>query len=107
MLDAYPTVIAGVRDAMRPGVTGADLDGLAGTVLGDRGLGDHQVDGIGHGLGLRFEGTPASTIIPPHRDIPLGKRMTAVGRGTTRLPIPGDQPGRVRLPGCVVRSGTP
>ena len=42
-------------------------------VLRDRGLGDHHVNGIGHGIGLRFEETPASTIIPPHRNVPLAR----------------------------------
>ncbi|HEY5435081.1 MAG TPA: Xaa-Pro peptidase family protein, partial [Candidatus Limnocylindrales bacterium] len=61
LLDAYADLIAVVRDAMRPGATVADLDALAGEVLGGRGLGDHHVNGIGHGIGLRFEETPAST----------------------------------------------
>jgi Xaa-Pro aminopeptidase len=81
-------VIAVVRDAMRPGATVADLDALAGEVLGGRGLGDHHMNGIGHGIGLRFEETPASTIIPPHRNIPLGEGMT-VTIGHTILAIPG------------------
>ena len=33
-------------------------------MLRERGLAEHRVNGIGHGLGLRFEETPASTIIP-------------------------------------------
>ena len=81
-------VIAVVRDAMRPGATVADLDALAGEVLGGRGLGDHHVNGIGHGIGLRFEETPASTIIPPHRNLPLREGMT-VTIGHTILAIPG------------------
>ena len=43
---------------------------------------------IGHGIGLRFEETPASTIIPPHRNIPLRDGMT-VTIGHTILAIPG------------------
>jgi Xaa-Pro aminopeptidase len=46
------------------------------------------VNGIGHGIGLRFEETPASTIIPPHRNIPLRDGMT-VTIGHTILAIPG------------------
>ena len=88
LLDAYAEVIAVVRDAMRPSVTVARLDALAGTVLGERGLGDYHVNGIGHGLGLRFEETPASTIIPPHRNIPLAEGMT-ITIGHTILAIPG------------------
>jgi Xaa-Pro aminopeptidase len=88
LLDAYRALIRVVRDAMRPGVTVADLDELAATVLRERGLGEHHVNGIGHGLGLRFEETPASTIIPPHRNIPLREGMT-VTIGHTILAIPG------------------
>ena len=88
LLDAYAVLIAAVRDAMRPGVTVADLDAVAGGVLGDRGLGEYHVNGIGHGIGLRFEETPASTIIPPHRNLPLREGMT-VTIGHTILAIPG------------------
>ncbi len=88
LLDAYAVVIAVVRDGMRPGATVADLDALAGGLLRDRGLGDHHVKGIGHGIGLRFEERPASTIIPPHRNIPLLEGMT-VTIGHTILAIPG------------------
>ncbi len=88
LLDAYAALIPEVRDAMRPGATVAQLDARAGVVLRERGLGEHQVNGIGHGLGLRFEETPASTIIPPHRNTPLREGMT-VTIGHTILAIPG------------------
>jgi Xaa-Pro aminopeptidase len=39
-------------------------------------------------LGLRFEETPASTIIPPHRNVPLREDMTMT-IGHTVLAIPG------------------
>jgi Xaa-Pro aminopeptidase len=88
LLEAYAALIPVAREAMRPGVTIADLDALVAGVLRDRGLEEHHVNGIGHGLGLRFEETPASTIIPPHRNIPLREGMT-VTIGHTILAIPG------------------
>jgi Xaa-Pro dipeptidase len=88
LLDAYRALIEAARDAMRPGATVADLDACVGGILRDRGLGDYHVNGIGHGIGLRFEETPASTIIPPHRNIPLREGMT-VTIGHTILAIPG------------------
>jgi Xaa-Pro aminopeptidase len=88
LLDAYRDLVEAVRVAMRPGVTVAELDAHAGAVLGERGLAEHQVNGIGHGIGLRFEETPASTIIPPHRNVPLREGMT-VTIGHTILAIPG------------------
>ena len=44
--------------------------------------------GSGTGSGLRFEETPASTIIPPHRNVPLREGMTMT-IGHTVLAIPG------------------
>ncbi len=88
LLDAYEALIPAVRDAMRPGATVAQLDAAAGAVLRERGLAGYQVNGIGHGLGLRFEETPASTIIPPHRNVPLQEGMT-VTIGHPILAIPG------------------
>ena len=88
LLDAYAAVIAAVRGAMRPGATVADLDAVVGAVLAERGLAEHQVLGIGHGIGLRFEEIPASTIIPPHRNVPLRDGMTMT-IGHPVLAIPG------------------
>jgi Xaa-Pro aminopeptidase len=88
LLDAYAEIIPAVRDAMRPGATVADLDAVVGAVLARHGLGAYHVYGIGHGLGLRFEETPASTIIPPHRNVPLREGMTMT-IGHTVLAIPG------------------
>lgn len=88
LLDAYAEVIPAVREAMRPGATVGDLDTVVGAVLARRGLGAYHVNGIGHGLGLRFEETPASTIIPPHRNVPLRADMTMT-IGHTVLAIPG------------------
>ncbi len=88
LLDAYGKVIPAVREAMRPGATVADLDRVVGGVLARHGLAEHHVLGIGHGLGLRFEETPASTIIPPHRNVPLREGMTMT-IGHTVLAIPG------------------
>ncbi len=88
LLDAYAALIPPVRDAMRPGATVAGLDAVVGDVLARHGLAEHQVKGIGHGLGLRFEETPASTIIPPHRNVPLRADM-AMTIGHTVVAVPG------------------
>jgi Xaa-Pro dipeptidase len=88
LLEAYAALIPAVRDAMVPGATVSGLDGRAGEVLQRHGLDAYQVHGIGHGLGLRFEETPASTIIPSHRNAPLREGMT-ITIGHTILAIPG------------------
>jgi Xaa-Pro aminopeptidase len=73
---------------MVPGVTMAELDAVAHEVYARYGLAEHHVYGLGHGLGLRFEETPAPTIIPPHKDVPLREGMT-VTLGHPVLAIPG------------------
>ncbi len=88
LLDAYGEVSAAVPGGLRPGATVADLDGDAGAILARRGLAERQVAGIGHGIGLRFEETPASTIIPTHRSVPIKDGMTMT-IGHTILAIPG------------------
>ncbi len=88
LLDAYADLIPQVREAMRPRATVAALDAVVARVLGGHGLAEYQVHGIGHGLGLRFEETPASTIIPAHRSVPLLEDM-AMTLGHTVLAIPG------------------
>lgn len=81
-----------MRDAtcksLRPGVTVAKLDDIGAEVCKRRALGEYHLKGITHGIGLRFEETPASTIIPQHRKIGLRENMT-VTVGHTILAIPG------------------
>lgn len=88
LIDSYREVVEAVRPAMVPGATVAKLDEVAKAVLGRRGLAEYQVFGIGHGIGLRFEEAPASTIIPPHRNLPLREGM-AMTIGHTVLAVPG------------------
>ncbi len=88
LLDAYAAMIPAARGAMRPGATVADMDRAAGGVLAGGELAQHQVYGIGHGLGLRFEETPAPTILPPHKSVALREGMT-VTIGHPVLAIPG------------------
>jgi Xaa-Pro dipeptidase len=88
LIEAYRQIVAGVRGGMRAGVTVGQLDELAGKACAAHGFGDYQVSGIGHGIGLRFEEPPASTIIPPHKNLPLAEGMT-VTIGHTILAIPG------------------
>ena len=88
LIAAYRESVEAVRAAMQPGTNVAALDQVAGGVYKAHGLGEYQVNGIGHGVGLRFEETPASTIIPPHRFVPLAEGMT-ITIGHTALAIPG------------------
>jgi Xaa-Pro dipeptidase len=88
LLDTAAELIEPVRQTMRPGATVRDLDERVAEVCERRGLGEYRVEGIGHGLGLRFEETPAPTIIPPHRTVQLLEGMTMT-IGHPILAIPG------------------
>jgi Xaa-Pro aminopeptidase len=88
LIATYREIVVAVRGAMKPGVTTAQLDARAGEACAAHGFGDIQVYGIGHGIGLRFEEPPASTIIPPHKNLPLAEGMT-VTIGHTILAVPG------------------
>jgi Xaa-Pro aminopeptidase len=88
LLATYREIVGDVRAAMRPGVTTPQLDAKVKEACARHGLAEHQVYGIGHGIGLRFEEPPASTIIPPHRNLPLLEGMT-VTIGHPVLAIPG------------------
>ncbi len=71
LLAAYRDVVDEVRAAMRPGATVAALDERAAEVRARHGSAELGVYGIGHGIGPRPEEPPASTIMPPHRNLPL------------------------------------
>ncbi len=88
LMDTYHEMVAETRRAMKPGVAIKDLDALGRKVCQDRGLGEYHLDGISHGIGLRFEETPASTIIKQHRNVQIQEGMTLT-IGHTVLAIPG------------------
>jgi Xaa-Pro aminopeptidase len=88
LLATYAEVIEAARPNLRPGTTVADLDAVGRATCERHGFGELYVDGLGHGVGLRFEETPASTIIPAHRRVPLLEGMT-VTIGHPVLAIPG------------------
>lgn len=88
LLDAYAAIRAAVLAALRPGATVKDLDARGKEVAAAHGLDARYVEGITHGIGLRFEETPAPTIRRPHRNLPIGEGMT-VTIGHTILALPG------------------
>jgi Xaa-Pro aminopeptidase len=88
LFDAYAEMVEETRQMMRPGVKIKDLDARGREVCAAHGLGETHLDGISHGIGLRFEETPASTIIKQHRTVALQEGMTLT-IGHTILAIPG------------------
>jgi Xaa-Pro aminopeptidase len=88
LLEAYAQMVEATRRMMKPGVRVRDLDARGKEVCEARGLGDYHLEGISHGIGLRFEETPASTIIKRHRNVEIREGMTNT-IGHTILAIPG------------------
>jgi len=76
------------RKELKPGNTVSVLDAIGKEVCTRHGLGDYHIKGISHGIGLRFEENPASTIIPVHSKTRFQKNMTLTV-GHTILAIPG------------------
>lgn len=88
LYQTYLQMKEGVRKILKPGIRSLDLDKASREVCEENGFGEYHLNGISHGIGLRFEETPAATIIPPHRIIRLKENMT-VTIGHTILAIPG------------------
>jgi Xaa-Pro dipeptidase len=88
LFDTYEDMISATRKIMKPGIRVRDLDAAGAEVCTAHGFGEYHLDGISHGIGLRFEEKPASTIIKQHRDVELQEGMT-VTIGHTILAIPG------------------
>jgi Xaa-Pro aminopeptidase len=88
LMKAYSEMVAETRAMMKPGVVIKDLDARGREICAAHGFGDHHLDGISHGIGLRFEETLASTIIRQHRNVKVLEGMTLT-IGHTILAVPG------------------
>lgn len=88
LFDTYLEMHEATRKELKPGNTPGNLDRLGKEICEKHGLGEYHIKGISHGIGLRFEENPASTIIPAHSRTKLRKDMT-VTVGHTVLAIPG------------------
>jgi len=88
LMATYQEMVAETRKALRPGISVKDLDALGKQICQARGLAQYHLEGISHGIGLRFEETPASTIIKQHRNVRIREGMTLT-IGHTVLALPG------------------
>jgi Xaa-Pro aminopeptidase len=88
LLDCYSEMKQVTRQAMLPGSKVKGLDDAGKEVCERYGLGEYHIEGISHGIGLRFEETPASTIVKTDRNVVLEEGMTLT-IGHTILAIPG------------------
>jgi Xaa-Pro aminopeptidase len=88
LIDTYLEMIEITREALKPKVTVGRLDRWGKGICDKNGLGEYHIGGISHGIGLRFEETPAPTILPNHRTVKLRENMVMT-IGHTILAIPG------------------
>ncbi len=88
LFEAYAEMLHATREMMVPGVIVRDIDARGKEICEAYGLADYHLEGIVHGIGLRFEEKPASTIIKHHRNVELQAGMT-MAAGHTILAIPG------------------
>ena len=92
--DAYSTARQAALDTALPGSKVMNLDHAFYGVLKERDMGDFQIRGIAHGIGLSFEEKPFSTIFPEHMMEPLQENMV-LSFGHPILWVPGK--GAVRI----------
>lgn len=104
LLTTYREIHEATRMLLKPGTKVSALDKVGKEICERQGLAEHHINGISHGIGLRFEETPASTIIPAHRGIALKENMT-VTVGHTILAVPGVGGVRFEDVCCVTNDG--
>lgn len=88
LINIYKHMYEATREALKPGIKVSELDKIGKEICSEHRMEEFHLNGISHGIGLRFEETPASTIIPAHRSIVYRENMT-VTIGHTVLAIPG------------------
>jgi Xaa-Pro aminopeptidase len=88
LFETYAEMVEATRQMMKPGITVRELDARGGEICAAHGLDEYHLEGISHGIGLRFEETPASTIIKQHRNVKIQAGMTMT-IGHTILAVPG------------------
>jgi Xaa-Pro aminopeptidase len=88
LFDAYLEIHESTRKELKPQNNVSNLDKIGKEICSKYGFEDFHIKGISHGIGLRFEENPASTIIPPHSKTLFQNNMT-ITVGHTILAIPG------------------
>jgi Xaa-Pro aminopeptidase len=87
LFETYLEIHESTRKELKPGNTVSELDKIGKDICENNGFGDYHIKGISHGIGLRFEENPASTIIPAHSKTKLQNDMTLTV-GHTILAVP-------------------
>jgi Xaa-Pro aminopeptidase len=88
LFETYFKMYKAIVKELKPGNSVSMLDNIGKEICTENGFGEHHIKGISHGIGLRFEENPASTIIPAHSKTKFNKNMTLTV-GHTILALPG------------------
>jgi len=88
LVDTYFKINKATQEMLKPGVTVGRLDRIGRGICIENGFEENHLSGISHGIGLRFEETPAPTILPNHKNIHIKENMVMT-IGHTILAIPG------------------
>ncbi len=76
IIETYLEMKEETRKLLIPGNTTKILDEKGGEVCKKYDLDKYHINGISHGIGLRFEEIPATTIVPAQRTFKLKENMT-------------------------------
>lgn len=82
--EAFLEAIKVCAEKLKPGITMVELENEVKKVYEKYGLMKYYVYGFGHGVGLRFEEAPITTIVVPHRMMKLKENMV-ISLGHTPL----------------------
>lgn len=88
LMEIYLEARGAAIEAARPGVRVMELDNAFYQILKDYDLGEYQIRGIAHGVGLNFEEKPFSTIFPEDSLVELREDMV-LSFGHPLLWVPG------------------
>ena len=79
---------------LRPGATMEEIENEARRIYEENGLSKHYVYGFGHGVGLRFEEAPITTIVPAHRKMEIKENMVL---NLGHAPLSGKSIGAIKI----------
>ena len=88
LFDGYAAAQRAAIEVVRPGIRISEMDGAAQAEAARHGFEGAYIPGISHGIGLRFEETPAPTIHPKQASFILREGMT-ITAGHSVLAVPG------------------
>jgi Xaa-Pro aminopeptidase len=96
---AFVEAVETYLEELKPGAKLKDLEKTVQEVYKHHGVEKYYVYGFAHGVGLRFEEDPITTIIAPHRATPVKENMVL---NVGHAPLAGREIGTIRLEDTVL-----